>query len=72
MMIHMLAETPGMLMLDEPSSLLPEHVDAYCVKCKTTHAMVSAQLVTTRTGKLAARGKCQVCGATMMKMLTTV
>jgi hypothetical protein len=50
-------------------SLLPDDVDAYCVKCKTTRKMVSAQLVTTKNGKSAARGKCAVCSTTMMKFL---
>ena len=49
--------------------LLPDDIDAYCVKCKTTHKMVSAQLVTTKSGKSAARGKCAVCGTTVMKFL---
>lgn len=50
-------------------SLLPDVIDAYCVKCKTTRKMVSAQLVTTKNGKSAARGKCAVCATTMMKFL---
>lgn len=49
--------------------LQPDDVDAYCVKCKTTHKMVGPQLVTTKNGKSAARGKCAVCGTTMMKFL---
>ncbi len=48
---------------------LPDEVDAYCVRCKAARKMVSPQLVTTRNGKSAARGKCAVCGTTMMKFL---
>jgi DNA topoisomerase-1 len=68
MMIHTLAPLPGMFMLEEPAAL-PEDLQAYCVRCRTDHTMTHAQLVTTRTGKLAARGKCEVCGTTMMKFL---
>ncbi len=48
---------------------LPRDVDAYCVKCKTTRKMADPQLVTTKNGRLAAKGKCPVCGTTMMKFL---
>lgn len=47
----------------------PADVEAYCVKCKTTRKMTEAQLVTTKNGKPAAKGKCPVCGTTMMKFL---
>ena len=48
---------------------LPDEIEAYCVKCKTSHAMVGPQLVTTKSGKSAARGKCPICHTTMMKFL---
>ena len=48
---------------------LPAEIEAYCVKCKATRKMVSAQLVITKNGRPAAKGKCPVCGTTMMKFL---
>lgn len=48
---------------------LPEEIEAYCVKCKVSRQMASPQLVTTKNGKPAAKGKCAVCGTTMMKFL---
>ena len=48
---------------------LPAEVEAYCVKCKATRRMQSPQLVTSKTGKLAAAGKCPVCGTPMMKFV---
>ncbi len=51
------------------STPLPVEVEAYCVKCKATLKMMSAQIVTTKSGKLAAHGKCPVCGAPMMKFV---
>jgi hypothetical protein len=57
--------------LPEPASSaqLPAEIEAYCVKCKATRKMADPQLVTTKNGKLAAKGKCPVCGTTMMKFL---
>ena len=49
---------------------LPAEIDAYCVKCKATRRMVSPQLVITKNGRAAAKGKCPVCGTTMMKFLS--
>ncbi len=51
------------------STPLPVEIEAYCVKCKATRKMAGAQMVTTKSGKLAAQGKCPVCGTTMMKFL---
>jgi ssDNA-binding Zn-finger/Zn-ribbon topoisomerase 1 len=51
------------------STPLPAEVEAYCVKCKAVRKMVEVQLVTTKNGKQAAKGKCPVCGTTMMKFL---
>ena len=67
-MIHTLAPLPGVFMFEEPAPL-PDGLQAYCVRCKSNHTMTHAQLVTTRSGRQAARGKCQVCGTTMMKFL---
>lgn len=47
----------------------PAELEAYCVKCKTTRKMTEIQMVTTKNGKPAAKGKCPVCGTTMMKFL---
>ena len=48
----------------------PANVEAYCVKCKATRSMIEIQMVTTKNGKPAAKGKCPVCGTTMMKFLS--
>ncbi len=52
-----------------PSTELPADLEAYCVKCKASRKMVAAQVVTTKNGKLAAKGKCPVCGTTIMKFV---
>jgi len=48
---------------------LPAEIDGYCIKCKAPRKMVAAQLVITSNGRSAAKGKCPVCGTTMMKFL---
>ena len=58
-----------MFTLDTSATQLPAEIDAYCVRCKTGHQMLNAQLVTTKNGKPAAKGKCPVCGTTVMKFL---
>jgi hypothetical protein len=60
---------PTMAALEGLLPLVPEDIDAYCVKCKTSRKMLGAQLVTTKNGKTAAQGKCAVCRTTMMKFL---
>ena len=47
----------------------PADLEAYCVKCKASRKMSEIQMVTTKNGKPAAKGKCPVCGTTMMKFL---
>jgi hypothetical protein len=54
--------------LPTPPSL-PAEIEAYCVKCRANRRMVAAQLVITKNGRPAAKGKCPVCGTTMMKFL---
>jgi len=54
---------------DIPTPAVPTEVEAYCVKCKSTRKMTAIQLVTTKNGRTAAKGKCPVCGTTMMKFL---
>ncbi|MCC7362165.1 MAG: hypothetical protein IT317_21960 [Anaerolineales bacterium] len=49
---------------------LPAEIEAYCVKCRANRRMTAAQLVTTKNGRPAAKGKCPVCGTTMMKFLS--
>ncbi len=48
---------------------LPAEIEAYCIKCKAPRKMVAAQLVITKNGRAAAKGKCPVCGTTMMKFI---
>ena len=51
------------------STPLPAAIEAYCVKCKASRKMIGAELVTSKNGKPAAKGRCPVCGTTMMKFL---
>ena len=70
MMIHnSLDELPSPVMSLGAPAFLPDEIEAYCVQCKTQHTMVGPQLVTTKSGKSAARGKCPICHTTMMKFL---
>jgi Domain of unknown function (DUF5679) len=71
MISNLLEEIPAMVMLDAVPVFMPDDIEAYCVKCKCTHKMVRPQLITTKNGKSAARGKCAVCSTTMMKFLPT-
>ena len=41
----------------------------YCVKCRKESDMVEANQVTMKNGRLAAKGKCTVCGTGMYKIL---
>jgi hypothetical protein len=59
----------ALLDLTTTANPLPAEVEAYCVKCKGPRTMPAAQLVTSKTGKLAAKGKCPVCGTPMMKFV---
>lgn len=53
----------------ETPASAPSEMQAYCVKCKASRNMTEAQIVTTQNGRKAAKGKCPVCGTTMMKFL---
>ena len=55
--------------LPTPPSL-PAEIEAYCVKCRANRRMIAAQLVISKNGRPAAKGKCSVCGTTMMKFLS--
>jgi len=52
-----------------PQATATADVEGYCVKCKATRKMMEVQIVTTKNGKPAAKGKCPVCNTTMMKFL---
>ena len=47
----------------------PSDVLGYCVKCRASRNMVQVQIVTTQNNRKAAKGKCPVCGTTVMKFL---
>ena len=51
------------------SASTPAEVQGYCVKCKASRSMTEVQIVTTQNGRKAAKGKCPVCGTTVMKFL---
>jgi hypothetical protein len=69
MISNLLQELPAMVVPEGVPAFLPDEIEAYCVKCKTSHHMFGPQLVTTKNGRPAARGKCPVCRTTMMKFL---
>lgn len=52
-----------------PAVTVPAEAEAYCVKCKGTRKMLNAEVTTVKNGKNALKGKCEVCGTTMMKFL---
>ncbi len=43
-------------------------VQAYCVKCKAKREMKDAAAITLKNGKPATKGKCPVCGTTIMRI----
>lgn len=43
-------------------------VQAYCVKCKAKREMKDAVAITLKNGKPAMKGKCPVCGTTIMRI----
>ena len=42
--------------------------EAYCVKCKAKREF-EGEVVTLKNGRKAAKGKCPVCGTTVMRIL---
>lgn len=60
-----------MALPETPAQPAPANADAYCVKCKATRTVNEAQVVTVKNGKQALKGKCPVCGTTMMKFLSS-
>ena len=47
---------------------VPHEIIAYCLKCREKRSLQNAEPVYTTTGSPATRGKCPVCGTTMVKM----
>ena len=45
-----------------------QHLEAYCVKCRTKRTMNNPQPVFTQTGRAATKGICPVCGTTLFRM----
>ncbi|HYS73755.1 MAG TPA: DUF5679 domain-containing protein [Thermoplasmata archaeon] len=43
-------------------------VQGYCVKCRAKREISSAVAVKLKNGKPAMKGKCPVCGTTMMRI----
>lgn len=59
-----------MALPETPARPAPANAEAYCVKCKATRPVSDGQIVTVKNGKSALKGKCPVCGTTMMKFLS--
>ena len=45
-----------------------QHIDAYCMKCRTKRGVQDPQPVFTTTGRAATKGTCQECGTAMYRM----
>lgn len=43
---------------------------AFCVKCKKMVEVKDPQIVTTKNGRLAVKGKCPYCGSTVFKFIS--
>jgi hypothetical protein len=43
--------------------------ESYCLKCKTKRDIVGAEKTVLKNGANAVKGKCAVCGTTVMKIL---
>lgn len=46
-------------------------VQGYCVKCRAKRDISSPEAVTLKNGKPALRGKCPVCGTSIMRIGAT-
>lgn len=46
-------------------------VKGYCVKCRQSREIKDAKAVKLKNGKPAMKGKCPVCGTTMMRIGAT-
>lgn len=60
-----------MALPDTSAEPVPANAEAYCVKCKASRQVNEGQIVTVKNGKRALKGKCAVCGTTMMKFLSS-
>ena len=60
-----------MALPETPARPVPANAEAYCVKCKASRPVNEGQVVTVKNGKQALKGKCPVCGTTMMKFLSS-
>ena len=45
-----------------------EHVEAYCLKCRTKREMKGPKPITMKNGKPATEGTCPECGTRMFKI----
>jgi hypothetical protein len=46
-----------------------EKYESYCLKCKEKHTIVNPEKTVLKNGANAVKGKCEVCGTTVMKIL---
>ena len=44
-------------------------MDAYCVKCKQKRELTNPQKVVLKNGRPALKGKCPVCGTSLMRFV---
>ena len=47
---------------------IPREVNAHCLKCSTSRAMVNPVAVTLKNGRPAAKGTCPECNTTMFRI----
>jgi hypothetical protein len=52
---------------DKP--MADEKYESYCLKCKSKQLMKDAEKTVLKNGANAVKGKCTVCGTTVMKIL---
>ena len=45
-----------------------EHMQAYCLKCRSKKEMKDAKAITMKNGKPATQGVCPVCGTKMFRI----
>ena len=44
--------------------------EGYCVKCREKRSIKGGEVVTTKSGRPMAKGKCPVCGTTVTRFLS--
>ena len=52
-----------------PTALPMREVEGYCVREKAPRKMIEVRYIRTSTGRLAATGRCPVCGSAMFKFV---